>query len=61
MHDGSKVSKGLKLSSKSFTYDCTILIKALKDNFSIKASVPSAGSFFFSKSIYSLYLKRVYE
>lgn len=45
MDDGSKVSKGLKLCTNSFTYDdCTILIKALKDNLSTKASVQSAGS-----------------
>jgi hypothetical protein len=44
MDDGSKVSKGLKLSTNSFTYsDCIILIKALKDNFDIKTSIQSAG------------------
>jgi hypothetical protein len=53
MDDGSKVSKGLKLSTNSFTYDdCLILIQALKDNFGIKASVQSAGC----KNQYILYI-----
>ena len=53
MDDGSKVSKGLKLSTNSFTYnECLILIKALNDNFSLKASVQSAGS----KDQYILYI-----
>lgn len=44
MDDGSKVYKGLKLSTNSFTYnDCLILINVLKDNFNIKASIQSAG------------------
>jgi ubiquinol-cytochrome c reductase cytochrome b subunit len=45
MDDGSKVKKGLKFSTKSFTYnDCLKLVKVLNDNFYIKASVQSAGS-----------------
>jgi len=53
MDDGAKVSKGVKLCTNSFTYnDCLILIKALNDNFNIKASVQSAGS----KDQYILYI-----
>lgn len=45
MDDGSKVGKGLKFSTNSFSYnDCLILVKALNDNFNLKASVQSAGS-----------------
>jgi len=45
MDDGAKVGKGLKFSTNSFTYnECLILIKALNDNFNIKASIQSAGS-----------------
>ena len=45
MDDGAKVGKGLKFSTNSFTYnECLILIKALNDNFKIKASIQSAGS-----------------
>ena len=45
MDDGSKVNKGLKFSTNSFTYnDCLKLVKVLNDNFHIKASVQSAGS-----------------
>jgi LAGLIDADG DNA endonuclease family len=45
MDDGSKVSKGLKLSTNSFKYeDCLLLIKVLNDNFSLKASVQSADN-----------------
>lgn len=44
MDDGTKVSKGLKLCTNSFTYDdCILLTKVLYNNFSIKASVQSAG------------------
>ena len=44
MDDGSKVGKGLKFSSNSFSYnDCLVLVKALNDNFNLKASVQSAG------------------
>jgi ubiquinol-cytochrome c reductase cytochrome b subunit len=45
MDDGGKVSKGLKLSTNSFTYDeCVYLIYVLSKNFNLKASVQSAGS-----------------
>ncbi len=45
MDDGAKVGKSLKLSTNSFTYnECLILVKALNDNFNIKASIQSAGS-----------------
>ena len=45
MDDGAKVGKGLKFSTNSFTYsECLILVKALNDNFNIKASIQSAGS-----------------
>lgn len=44
MDDGGKVHKGLKLSTNYYTYkDCLILIKALDDNFNLKASIQSAG------------------
>ena len=44
MDDGSKVGKGLKFSSNSFSYnDCLVLVKALNDNFNLKASVHKAG------------------
>ena len=53
MDDGCKVSKGLKLCTNSFTYnECLILIKALNDNFNIKASVQLSGS----KDQYILYI-----
>ena len=45
MDDGSKVSKGLKLCTNSFTYsDCVLLVKALNDNFALKSSIQSAGA-----------------
>jgi ubiquinol-cytochrome c reductase cytochrome b subunit len=45
MDDGCKVGKGLKFSTNSFTYnECLILVKALYDNFQIKASIQSAGN-----------------
>jgi ubiquinol-cytochrome c reductase cytochrome b subunit len=45
MDDGAKVGKGLKFSTNSFTYnECLILIKALNDNFDLKASIQLAGS-----------------
>jgi ubiquinol-cytochrome c reductase cytochrome b subunit len=53
MDDGAKVSKGLKLCTNSFTYsECLLLIKALHNNFNLKASVQSAGS----KDQYILYI-----
>lgn len=45
MDDGSKVGKGLKFSTNSFTYDeCLYLVNVLYKNFNLKASVQSAGS-----------------
>jgi hypothetical protein len=45
MDNGAKVGNGLKFSTNSFSYnDCLLLIKALNDNFNIKASIQSAGS-----------------
>ena len=45
MDDASKVGKGLKLCTNSFTYDeCLFLINVLHKNFNLKASVQSAGS-----------------
>lgn len=44
MDDGTKVSKGLKLCTNSFTYsDCLLLIEALNNNFALKSSIQSAG------------------
>jgi hypothetical protein len=44
MVDGAKVNKSLKLSTNSFSYsDCLLLVKALHNNFNIKASIQSAG------------------
>jgi len=44
MDDASKVGKGLKLCTNSFTYDeCLFLINVLYKNFNLKASVQSAG------------------
>jgi len=45
MDDGGKVSKGLKLSTNSFTYsEWIMLVDVLDKNFNLKASVQSAGS-----------------
>ena len=53
MGDGAKVGKSLKLSTNSFSYkDCLLLIKALKNNFNIKASIQSAGN----KDQYLIYI-----
>lgn len=53
MNDGAKVGKGLKFSTNSYTYeDCLILIKALNDNFNLKASVQLAGA----KDQYLIYI-----
>jgi hypothetical protein len=44
MDDGSISSKGLKLSTNSFTYeDCLFLTTILLANFNIKATVQLAG------------------
>ena len=56
MDDGSKVSKGLKLCTNSFTYsDCLLLVKVLYDNFQIKATVQSAG-YHAPRDQYNLYI-----
>lgn len=53
MDDGAKVGKGLKFSTNSYTYvDCLILIKALNENFKLKASIQSAGA----KDQYIIYI-----
>lgn len=53
MDDGSKVGKGLKFSSNSFTYhDCLILVRILNEKFNLKASVQSAGT----KDQYIIYI-----
>jgi len=45
MDDGCKAGNGLKFSTNSFSYnECLILVKALNDNFNLKASIQSAGS-----------------
>jgi ubiquinol-cytochrome c reductase cytochrome b subunit len=44
MDNGVKVGKGLNLSTNSFSYnDCLLLIKALNNNFNIKASIKLSG------------------
>jgi hypothetical protein len=53
MKDGAKVGKTLKLCTNSFSYnDCLLLIKALNNNFNIKASIQSAGN----KDKYLIYI-----
>jgi hypothetical protein len=53
MADGAKVSKGLILNINSFSYnDCLILIKALNNNFNIKASIQLTGK----KDQYIIYI-----
>jgi len=45
MDDGSKVGKGLKFSTNSFTYkECNYLVSVLYEKYKIKATVQSAGS-----------------
>ena len=45
MNNGAKVGKSLKFNMNSFSYnDCLLLIKALNNNFNIKASIQSAGT-----------------
>lgn len=47
MDDGTKVGSVLKLSTNSFSYsDCLLLVKVIHENFSLKASVLSAGASF---------------
>lgn len=44
MEDGAKIGQNIKLNTNSFSYfDCLLLIKALNNNFNIKASIQSAG------------------
>jgi len=53
MDDGAKVGKGLKFCTNSFSYnDCLLIIKALNNNFNIKASIQSAGK----KDQYIIYI-----
>ena len=45
MDDGSKVNKGLKFSTNSYTYtDCLLLVNALNNKFKIKSSIQSGGT-----------------
>ena len=45
MDNGAKVGKSLKLCTNSFSHnDCLLLIKALNNNFNIKASIQSIGN-----------------
>jgi len=45
MDDGSKVGKGLKFSTNSYSYeDCLILVNALSKNFGLKSSIQKAGA-----------------
>jgi len=53
MDDGSKVGKGLKFSTNSFSYeDCLILVNVLSKKFCIKSSIQKAGS----KDQYIIYI-----
>jgi len=53
MDDGAKVGSGLKFATNSYTHnDCKILVKVLKDNFNLKASIQSAGA----KDQYIIYI-----
>jgi hypothetical protein len=53
MDEGTKVNQSLKFNTNSFSYnDCLLLIKALYNNFNIKASIQSAGS----KDQYIIYI-----
>lgn len=53
MDDGAKVSKGLKFSTNSFTYEeCILLVNVLYNNFNLKASVQKAGT----DNIYVIYV-----
>ena len=53
MDDGSRVGKGLKLSTNNFTKDeCFTLISILENNFNLKATVQSAGA----KDQYIIYI-----
>jgi hypothetical protein len=53
MNNGVKVNKSLKFCTNSFSYnDCLLLIKALNNNFNIKASIQSAGK----KDKYLIYI-----
>ena len=45
MDDGTKVSKGLKLCTNSYSYsDCLLLVDTLYMNFKIKSTIQKAGS-----------------
>jgi ubiquinol-cytochrome c reductase cytochrome b subunit len=53
MDDGSKVGKGLKLSTNSYTYwDCLLLVNVLFKNFHLKASIQNSGK----KDQYIIYI-----
>lgn len=53
MDEGYKVNQSLKFNTNSFSYnDCLLIIKALHNNFNIKASIQSTGS----KDKYIIYI-----
>lgn len=53
MDDGSKVGKNIKLCTNCFTYnECLVLVNVLNENFSLKASIQSAGY----KDQYQIYI-----
>jgi len=53
MNKGSKIGNNIKLCTNSFSYnDCLLLIKALNNNFNIKASIQLAGK----KDQYLIYI-----
>jgi LAGLIDADG DNA endonuclease family len=53
MDDGAKVGNSLKFVTNSFSYlDCFLIVKALNNNFNIKASIQLAGP----KDQYMIYI-----
>ncbi len=57
MNNGVKIGKNIKLCTNSFSYnDCLLLIKALNNNFNIKASIQSAGAGAEKKDRYIIYI-----
>jgi ubiquinol-cytochrome c reductase cytochrome b subunit len=53
MDHGTKVNKGIKLSTNSFTYqECIYLTNALHNNFNLKATIQSSGT----KDQYIIYI-----
>jgi LAGLIDADG DNA endonuclease family len=57
MNNGAKIDQNIKLNTNSFSYnDCLLLIKALYNNFNIKASIQSAGAGAVKKDRYIIYI-----